>query len=159
MRLALILVFIAVHTTLVARCDEDLEQQLAVAVDSSNYTVQLASFIPLSDLPASDTLQIAFISTRLCGKGFVDVNGQVNRALLQDVTELTGFKTNSYYYLGVTKAAAALPAPVFYVNGTGRSSGLNAASLKSRAIVWWKRLQLWFMLQVQQLGAACRVLV
>ena len=124
MRLTLILVSIAVHIISVARCEEDLEQQLAVAVDSSKYTVQLASFVPLSDLPASDTLQIAFISTRLCGQGFVDVNGQVNRALLQDVTELTSFKTNSYYYLGVTKAAAALPAPVFYVNGTGRSSGL-----------------------------------
>lgn len=121
MRLTLIFVFIAVHITLVAKCDEALEQQLAVAVDSSNYTVQLASFIPLSDLPASDTLQIAFISTRLCGKGFVNVKGQVNRALLQDVTELTSFKSNSYYYLSVTKAAAALLAPVLYVNGTGRS--------------------------------------
>ena len=134
-----IFVYIAVHITLVARCDEDLEQQLAVAVDSSNYTVQLASFIPLDDLPASDTLQIASISTRLCGKGFVDVNGQVNRALLQDVTELTSFKTSSYYYLGVTKAAAALPAPVFYVNGTGRSLGPNAAPSRPRDIAWKKQ--------------------
>ena len=137
-----IFVYIAVHISLAARCDEDLEQQLAVAVDSSKYTVQLASFIPSDDLPASDTLQIAFVSTRLCGKGFVDVNGQVNRALLQDVTELTSFKTSSYYYLGVTKATAALLAPVYYINGTGRSLGLNAASSRLRIVACKKRLQL-----------------
>lgn len=126
MRLALISVLLAVCITHVARCDESLEQQLAVAIDASNYTVQLASFIPLSYLPASETLQIASISTRVCGKGFVDIYGQVNRALLQDVTELTSFKTNTYYYLGVTKAAAALAAPVFYVDGAGTSSETSA---------------------------------
>lgn len=143
MRLALILVFIVLHVAFVARCDEGLEQQLAIAAESSAYTVQLASFIPLSDLSASETLQIAFISTRLCGKGFANANGQVNRALLQDVTELTSFKTTSYYYLSVTKAAAALPAPVFYANGTGRVSGLTAASSRYTAIACYKRMQMW----------------
>ena len=121
MRLALIPLFIAVQLTLIARCDDDLEQQLAAAVEESDYTVQLASFIPLADLPASEALQIAFVGTRLCGKGFVNPNGQINRSLLQDVTELTSFKKKSYYELGVTKAAAALAAPVEYVHGTGRS--------------------------------------
>ena len=143
MRLALILVFIVFHVGFVARCDEGLEQQLAVAADSSAYTVQLASFIPLSDLSASETLQIAFISTRLCGKGFANANGQVNRVLLQDVTELTSFETTSYYYFSVTKAAAALPAPVLYVNVTGRMSGLTSASSRCRAIACHKQMQVW----------------
>lgn len=123
MRLALIPLLIVVQLTLIARCDVDLGQQLAAAVADSNYTIQFASFIPLTDLPASEALQIAFVGIRLCGKGFVDVSGQVNRTLLQDVTELTSFN-KSYYELGVTKAAAALAAPVVYVHGTGRSLGL-----------------------------------
>ncbi|KAL3136950.1 hypothetical protein ABBQ32_006555 [Trebouxia sp. C0010 RCD-2024] len=131
MRLALIPLLIAVQLTLIAQCDDDLEQQLTAAVADSNYTIQFASFIPLTDLPASEALQIAFVGIRLCGKGFVDVNGQVNRTLLQDVTELTSFN-KSYYELGVTKAAAALAAPVVHVHGTGatadsslQSSGLD----------------------------------
>lgn len=123
MRLALIPLLIAVQLTLIAQCDDDLEQQLTAAVADSNYTIQFASFIPLTDLPASEALQIAFVGIRLCGKGFVDVNGQVNRTLLQDVTELTSFN-KSYYELGVTKAAAALAAPVVHVHGTGKRLGI-----------------------------------
>ena len=119
--LALIPLFILVASPEVVQCDDDYEQQLAAVADASNYTVQLGSFIPARDLPAGEALQIAYVSTRLCGEGFVSLSGQVNRSLLQDVTELTNFNTTSYYLFDVTKAATAAPAPVTYIQGTGTS--------------------------------------
>lgn len=157
--LALIPLIIAVQLTLIAKCDADLEQQLAAAVDESDYTVQLASLIPLTDLPASETLQIAFVGTRLCGKGFVDVNGQVNRTLLQDVTELTSLRNKSYYSLGITKAAAALAAPVEYVHGTGRSLyHVLYSEDQDYQCIQMRHATHPTLVQVQQLIAACKVL-
>ena len=123
MRLAslALLPFVAACLISFARCDDDLEQQLAAVAESSSYTVQFGSFISEQDLPAGEALQVAYFSSRLCGRGFLNASGQVNRSLLQDVTELTNFNTSSYYFFDITKATAAVPAPVTHALGTGTS--------------------------------------
>ena len=132
-RLALIPLLVAVYFLPPTLCDDDLEQQLAAAVDKSSFTVQLASFISSEDLPAGEALQIAYVSTRLCGKGFLNISEQVNRSLLQDVTELTqNFNSTSYYLFDVTKAAAAVLAPVTYAHGTGMACLCHCTDMKQR---------------------------
>ena len=131
-RLALIPLLTAVCVLPFSLCDDDLEQQLAVAADKSSFTVQLASCISTDDLPAGEAQQIAYVSTRLCGKGFLNITEQVNRGLLQDVTELTNFNSTSYYLFDVTKATAAVLAPVTYTRGTGMTCLHQCTDIEQR---------------------------
>ena len=117
MRLAtfgLIPLVVALRLSGLVQSQESLDQQLLNVISTSQYTVPFSQYITLAELPAGESLELATVSTRLCGTGLVNSSGQVNRALLQDITEYTFGNDTSYYYVDIVKAATAQVAPVSY---------------------------------------------
>lgn len=110
---------IVLHTFCRAQVPEYLDQDLLSIVDSSNWTVSFSNYITVDELPDGESLELVTVSNRLCGTGFVNSTGQVNRPLLQDISELVFFNTSTNYYVDVTKAAASQAAAAYHVLATG----------------------------------------
>lgn len=135
MRLAtfgLIPLVVALRLSGLVQSQESLDQQLLNVISTSQYTVPFSQYITLAELPAGESLELATVSTRLCGTGLVNSSGQVNRPLLQDITEFTFGNVTSYYYVDIVKAATAQVAPVSYpgaiTEGSVQATALNLSA-------------------------------
>ena len=115
----LVAVLCVCHTV---SCDDVAQPELELSnlVSESPYTVPFADYITDAELPAEQSLQLASVSTRLCGTGFVNTSGEVNRTLLQDITELAVLNVSTYYYIDVVKAVQSKAAAIYHVHESGR---------------------------------------
>ena len=120
MRLAIIglISLVALHTVCRAQLQDLLLQEIQQIAASSSWTVPFSNYITSDELPPGQSLEVATVSERLCGAGFVNSSGQVNVALLQDISEFTFVNVTTFYYVDVLKATEAQAAstvrfPVF----------------------------------------------
>ncbi|DBB04573.1 TPA: hypothetical protein ACH3X1_012652 [Trebouxia sp. C0004] len=126
MRLAILglISLVAVHTVCRAQIQDLLVQEIQQLVAKSSWTVQIANYITSNELPPGQSLEVATVSERLCGAGFVNSSGQVNVALLQDISEFTFVNISTYYYVDVLKAIGAQAANVISAS-SAHASTLN----------------------------------
>ncbi len=115
MRLAIfgLISLVAVHTVCRAQVQDLLVQDIQQLVANSSWTVPFSNYITSDELPPGQSLELATVSERLCGAGFVNSSGQVNVALLQDISEFTFVNVTTYYYVDVLKATEAQAASTF----------------------------------------------
>ena len=126
MRLAIfgLISLVALHTVCRAQVQDllvqdQLVQEIQQLVADSSWTVPFSNYITSNELPPGQSLEVATVSERLCGAGFVNSSGQVNVALLQDISEFTFVNISTYYYVDVLKATEAQAASMFCICETG----------------------------------------
>lgn len=120
MRLAIfgLISLVAVHTVCRAQVQDVLVQEIEQLIANSSWTVPFSNYITADELPPGQSLEVATVSQRLCGAGFVNSSGQVNVALLQDISEVTFVNITTYYYVDVLKATEAQAASMFCFSET-----------------------------------------
>lgn len=94
---------------------------------ASPYTVPFSEYISTSQLPAGRSLTLATLNVRICGQSLLYQNGSVNRAFIQDVSELPAFSNNSSYFFDILRAVPAEPAPSYYATAEGGDRRTAAA--------------------------------
>ncbi|DBA72728.1 TPA: hypothetical protein ACH3X2_010124 [Trebouxia sp. C0005] len=124
MRLAIfgLISLVAVHTVCRAQVQDVLVQEIEQLIANSSWTVPFSNYITADELPPGQSLEVATVSQRLCGAGFVNSSGQVNVALLQDISEVTFVNITTYYYVDVLKATEAQAANVISASSAPAST-------------------------------------
>ena len=137
MRLAIfaLISLVAVHTVCRAQVQDLLAQEIQQAIANSSWTVPFSNYITSDELPPGQSLEVATVSERLCGAGFVNASGQVNVALLQDISEFTFVNITTYYYVDILKATEAQAASTFCFSDTGLCSCVFKSSLHNNIYV------------------------
>jgi len=113
-------------------------QEIQQLVGNSSWTVPFSTYITSDELPPGQSLEVATVSERLCGAGFVNASGQVNVALLQDISEFTFVNISTYYYVDVLKATEAQAASTFRVSETGLRCSVSSSRLLNLIRMSWR---------------------